>query len=331
MPSKAEAAAATETILVTEQNFRTAESDKYFAQTMKRAGGIGKFLHLHELDPIDQQPYIRANRDTLLSAALFDLDAGPVTITLPETGGRFMSSIAINEEHYAVETVYAPGSFTYDKRKVGTRYVLFGIRIFADQNEYFDLEKAYLLQANVNVHQPNGPGTFKLPAWDRASQKKVRAELIRRAAALPDTKNMFGPKGKVDPERHLLGTATGWGRSAPEDVLYLTGIPARNDGKTIYKLTIKGDVPVDGFWSISVYGPDGYFHKNDRNVYSINNITAKKDADDSITIQFGGCDEGPAANCIPITEGWDYWTRLYRPRKELLDGSYKFPEPQPVS
>jgi hypothetical protein len=219
MPTKAEAA--TETILVTEQNFRTAESDKYFAQTMKRAGGIGKFLHLHELDPIDQQPYIRANRDTLLSAALFDLDAGPVTITLPETGGRFMSSIAINEEHYAVETVYAPGSFTYDKRRVGTRYVLFGIRIFADQDDSVDLEKAYLLQAAINVHQPNGPGTFKLPAWDRASQKKVRAELIRRAAALPDTKNMFGPKGKVDPERHLLGTATGWGRSAPEDPIEL--------------------------------------------------------------------------------------------------------------
>ncbi len=26
------------------------------------------------------------------------------------------------------------------------------------------------------------------------------------------------------------------------------------------------DVPVDGFWSVSVYSRDGYFEKNDRNV-----------------------------------------------------------------
>jgi hypothetical protein len=33
----------------------------------------------------------RANRDTLYSAAVFDLDAGPVTITLPDAGQRFMA------------------------------------------------------------------------------------------------------------------------------------------------------------------------------------------------------------------------------------------------
>jgi hypothetical protein len=55
-----------------------------------------------------------------------------------------------------------------------------------------------------------------------------------------------------------------------------------------------------------------------------------KDADGSITIQFGGCD-GFAANCIPISEGWNYTVRLYRPRKEVLDGTYKFPQAQPVS
>lgn len=321
--------AATDPILVTEDNFRQAESDKYFAQTIKGAGGIGKFYHLHNVDPVENQPYIRANRDTLLSAALFDLGAGPVTITLPETGGRFMSLTVINEEHYTIETVYPPGSFTYDKGKTGTRYMLIGIRTFADRRDPFDLEEACALQAKIKVHQPDGPGVFKITAWNRASQEQVRAELIRRAAALPDTKNMFGRKGTVDPERHLIGTATGWGRSAPEDVLYLTGVSAKNDGKTIHRLTVRNDVPVDGFWSISVYGPDGFFHKNDQDIYTMNSLRARKDADGSVTIQFGGCDD-QTVNCIPITPGWNYWIRLYRPRTELLDGTYKFPEPQPV-
>ena len=41
-------------------------------------GGFGKFFHFRELSPIDHQLVIRANRDTLYSAAVFDLDAGPV-------------------------------------------------------------------------------------------------------------------------------------------------------------------------------------------------------------------------------------------------------------
>ena len=80
---------------------------------------------------------------------------------------------------------------------------------------------------------------------------------------------------------------------------------------------------------MSVYGSDGYFHKNDQNTYSINNITGKKAADGSVTIQFGGCD-ATVPNCIPITEGWNYWVRLYKPRKEILDGTWKFPEPKPL-
>jgi len=35
-------------------------------------------------------------------------------------------------------------------------------------------------------------------------------------------------------------------------------------------------------------------------------------------------------NCIPVTAGWNYWARLYRPRKQILDGTYKFPEARPV-
>ena len=53
--------------------------------------------------------------------------------------------------------------------------------------------------------------------------------------------------------------------------------------------------------------------------YSINNITGKKNADGSMTIQFGGCD-GKIPNCLPMMEGWNYTVRLYRPRAEILSG-----------
>ncbi len=87
---------------------------------------------------------------------------------------------------------------------------------------------------------------------------------------------------------------------------------------------------MDGFWSISLYNAEGYYQKNDLGSSSLNNITSKKNADGSVTIQFGGCD-GKIPNCLPVMKGWSYTVRLYRPRQEILNGKWKFPEPQPVS
>jgi hypothetical protein len=315
------------TVPVTADNFNRAESDMYFAQTAGAAGGVGKFLHRRELEPIDHQLVIRANRDTLYSAGVFDLDAAPVTITLPDPGTRFVSMIVIDEDQYALTTVYAPGAFTFTKKAIGTRYVLIGIRTFVNPNDSRDIQEVYALQDAITIDQER-PGVLELPDWDPASQKQVRDALIALAATIPDTKGMFGPRDKVDPVRHLIGSATGWGGNAPEDAIYLMVVPARNDGKTVHRLTVRGEVPVDGFWSISVYGADGYFHKNEPDAYSINHITAKKNADDSVSIQFGGCD-GETPNCLPITQGWNYWVRLYRPRPEILNGGWVFPEAKP--
>ena len=139
---------------------------------------------------------------------------------------------------------------------------------------------------------------------------------------------MFGSKSEVNPVSHLIGTAIGWGGNPTEAAVYLGVYPKANDGKVVHKLTAK-NVPVDGFWSISLYNAKGFFQKNVFDAYSLNNQTAKANLDGSVTVQFGGCQKS-TANCLPIVPGWNYTVRLYRPRKEIIDGSWKFPEAQPV-
>jgi len=311
---------------VTAENFARAESDLYFSSVVRK-DGFGKFEHDREPTPIDQQTVIRMNRDTLYSAAVFDLDAGPVTITLPDAGKRFMSLQVINEDQYSPLVTYEPGRHTLKREEIETRYVVCAIRTLVDPTDPKDLEQVHALQDAVKVEQAS-PGKFEVPTWEPASQKKVREALLVLGATLPDSKRMFGTRDQVDPVRFLIGSAMAWGGNPEKEATYINVTPRQNDGKTVHKLTVK-DVPVDGFWSITLYNDKGYFEKNDRGAYSVNNLTAKKDVDGSVTIQFGGCD-GKAANCLPIMPGWNYIVRLYRPRKEVVDGSWKFPEAEPV-
>jgi hypothetical protein len=314
-------------IPVTVDNFVRAESDLYMGNVVKE-NGLGKLNHRREPARIDDQIVIRLNRDTLYSSAVFDLDAGPVTITMPDPGKRFMSLQIISEDHYVPAVYYGAGNYILTKQNVGTRYVATAIRTLVDPNDPKDVQQVHALQDAIKVGQ-KAAGTFELPNWDQASQKKVRDALLVLASTSVGFKNAFGAKGKVDPVARLMGAAAGWGGNPDKDATYLSFTPTKNDGNTVYKLHV-GNVPVDGFWSVSLYDAQGYYEKNPYDAYTINNITAKKGADGSVDIQFGGCD-GKIPNCLPIMAGWNYTVRLYRPRVEILNGKWKFPEPQPVN
>ena len=71
-----------------------------------------------------------------------------------------------------------------------------------------------------------------------------------------------------------------------------------------YELTVK-DVPVDAFWSISLYNKDGSF-----------------------TVHFGG--DPKSLSYLHIMEGWNYTVRLYQPRNEILEGKWVFPDVKSV-
>jgi hypothetical protein len=294
-------AAAADPVPVTVDNFVRAESDLYLANMVKD-GALGKFVHRREPAAIDNQTVIRLNRDTLYSSVVFDLDAGPATITLPDAGKRFMSMEVINEDHYVPEVVYGAGTYKLTKQKAGTRYVVAAIRTLVDPANPKDVDQVHALQDAMTISQKSA-GKFEALDWDQASQKKVRDALLVLGSTIPDFKKAFGTREQVDPIRHLVGTAAAWGGNPDKDAVYLNITPANNDGTTVYKLDVK-DVPVNGFWSVSVYNADGYYEKNSENAYSLNNLTARKENDGAIAVQFGGCD-GKVPNCLPIVKGWN--------------------------
>lgn len=312
---------------VTVDNFARAESDLYLNNAVKDAGGIGKLLHHREPARIDKQPVVRMNRDTLYSSAVIDLDAGPVTVEMPDAGQRFMSLQVINEDHYTRNVFYGTGSHKLNRSSVGTRYALLAFRTLVDPNDPGDIKQVHALQDAIKIDQ-EARGKLELPNWDQASQKSIRDALLILNDHTGGFAHAFGAKGQVDPVRHLIGTAAGWGGNPDKDASYLSVTPEKNDGTTVYKLTV-GEVPVDAFWSISVYDAKGYFEKNPYDAYTLNNITAKKSADGSVAVQFGGCD-GKIPNCLPVMKGWNYTVRLYRPRTEILDGKWAFPAAKPV-
>jgi hypothetical protein len=315
-------------VIVTPDNFIRAESNVYMAAQVKD-GAFGNFKHTREVAPVDRQLIVRLNRDTIYSSGVFDLDAGPVTITLPDSRGRFLSALAINEDHYNPAVFYEPGAHALTRQDVGTRYVMVGVRIFVDPNNPKDVQQGNALQDAVTVSQPGGPGTFTVPDWDPVSQKKVRDALIALSDTLPDLRYAAGSnKTAVDQVRRIAAAASAWGLNPDRDAVYLNVFPARNDGKTPYRLAV-GDVPVDAFWSVTVYTAEGFFNANPLHAYSINSVTGTKGADGTITIQFGECSR-TTPNCLPVSKGWNYMVRLYRPRQEILNGTWSFPAAAPI-
>ncbi len=315
-------------IPVTPENFPRAESDLHFAALVKE-GGLGKFVHRRDPVALDHQGVTRMNRDTLYSAAVFDLDAGPVTITLPDAGKRFLSMQIVDEDANTAKVVYGPGPTTLTKVAIGSRYALAAVRIFVDASGPKDVEAVRALQNAVKVDEPGGPGAFVVPNWDATSQVDVRTGLMVLADTLPDAKGLAGPRGGGDPVRRLIGAGAAWGGLPQTDAQFVNVVPDRNDGRTVYRLTLK-DVPVDGFWSVSVYDADGRFAANPQKAYSVNSVTAAAGPDGAVVVQFGGCD-GPVANCIPTPPDWSYIVRLYRPRADLLSGAWTLPAAQPAA
>ncbi len=314
---------------VTISNYIRAETDMQFKGYAKRFKAFGKLYHMRKFYNIEHQITVRPNRDTLYSIGVFDLTY-PVEVILPDPGDRYMSMQVIGEDHYTPFVFHGPGKFYVTKECVKTRYVLLGVRIFVNAKDPKDFERVHNLQDSIIVHQDK-IGKLELPNWDKKSLLKIRRALEILGATMPTTiKKTFGTKYEVDPIKHLIATAIGWGGLPEYEVSYFIYFPKKNNGKIPYVLTFrdKNLIQKNGFWSITVYDEHGYLRKNKWNIYSYNNTTTKRNPDGTVTIHFGGASD--SINFIPIYKGWNYGVRIYRPTKEFLKKNVIFPEAIPA-
>jgi hypothetical protein len=310
-------------VMVNVENFARAETAAQFDRIVKMAGGVNVFFHLRGPAPLDQQTVIRMNRDTIYSAAVVDISEG-ATFTVPDAGDRYMSIMVVNEDHYIDKVIHEPGEHTLTVEEFGTPFVNLSVRTLINASDPEDIRKANALQDQLKIEAASAK-PYTHPAYDEESYKTTYEALIELGRGMADTEATFGSKVDVDPVRHLLGTAWGWGGLPQEEAYYLNVEPNLPVGA--YQLTFR-DVPVNAFWSVSLYNKDGYFDPNDHDAYSVNSLTGTPNEDGSFTIHFGG--EPGSVNYLPIAEGWNYTVRLYQPRKEILNGTWTFPEVTPV-
>jgi hypothetical protein len=304
--------------LVNVDNFARAETDRMFAALAQQAGGVNRLQHNRLPTPLDRQPVIRMNRDTLYSLAIVDLDDG-ATLTVPDAGDRYVSVMVVNHDHYVNRIIHEPGAHRLTVDDFDTRYVAVAARVLVDPNDPDDLAAVATLQDGFALAAGSAE-PFTPVEYDRETLDDTRTALLHLANNVQGFARTFGTKAEVDPVRHLLGTAAGWGGLPEHEAYYVNVDPGLPVGR--YALHV-GDVPVDGFWSISLYDADGFFPDTGQPV-SVNDITAVRDAGGSITVHFGDWpDDTP--NRLPVSDGWNYLVRLYRPRPEILDGSWTFP------
>jgi hypothetical protein len=178
-----------------------------------------------------------------------------------------------------MSSLFPTGGQPYaDQGEIGTRYVFVAVRILVDPADPHDVQKFHGLQDALMVSQ-SGAGSFDVPSWDPDSQKRVRDALLSLSSTLPDLTRAAGRKDEVDQIRHLIASASAWGLNPDKDAIYLNVIPSSTDGSGVFRLKVT-DVPVDGFWSISVYDAEGHFVKNAHEAYTLNNLTARSDPTD---------------------------------------------------
>ena len=257
-------------------NYVRAESDIQFRDYANKFKAFGKFAHGRKHYPIDNQVTHSGNRDTIYSFGVFDLGKSPLTVELPETNGRYMSLMLISQDHDIYPAYYAPGKWTFTQEEIGTRYIMLGIRTFADPNSPEDMKQAHALQDAVKVTQADSGDMSGLPQWNREEMMALRKSYNKIGSTTTSSSRYFGVKCDRSYLENAMGVAVGWGGMQRQDALYIPVTPKKNDGKTPYVLNIPKDVPVGGFWSITVYDKDRFMFKNKYNTYNINNVTAKR-------------------------------------------------------
>ena len=307
-------------IKVTALNYVQARTAIQFDKYLARAGGkLNTFSHGRRVADINSRSSKRLNRDTLYSVAIVDISKG-ASIQIPEAGDRYMSVQVVNQDGFTNKIFHGAGRHYLTVAEFDTPYVWLLVRTLVLENIPGDMQAAQVLQDQMSIDSAS-ERPYTHADYDPLSMSATTALLTELGKGISDNAKAAGTKEQVDPIKQLLLAAYGFG-TLPESESLLLTVQPNLPADRAYTLTVE-DVPVDGFWSLAMYNREGYFNKNPYDSYGFGDRTAVKNADGSITLHFGG--DPNRVNYIPITEGWNYVVRMYRPRAELLDGTWKFP------
>jgi hypothetical protein len=302
-------------------NFRAAETARMVDQFLAMAGGVNQWFHYREPTQVDAQPVIRMNRDTLYSANITDISAG-ATVTLPDAGGRYMTLMVVDAEHYINDVFSEPGTYELSVAKHGSSHVALALRTFVDPDDPDDVAAANALQDSVVVASTSAT-PYPHADYDEESLNATRDALLRLGEGLPNSDRTFGKESDVDPTRHLIGTAMGWGGLPESEAYYYIETEPQPAGR--YTFTFE-DVPVDAFWSVTIYNRDGYLERNPYESHGLNNVTSVADSNGIVTLNLAPEEDG-LDNYVYVMDGWNYALRLYKPRQAVLDKTWTPPIP----
>jgi hypothetical protein len=305
-------------------NYARAEVASQIDRLVGLGATVNEWVHFRGPTPLDKQTVIRMNRDTLYSLAIADISGG-ASLTMPDGAGRYQTMMVINEDGYINRVFHEAGEHPLEVEEFDTPFVLLAARTLANPADADDIAAANRLQDSL-VLAAASRGSWTLGEFDEESYQATKKPLLELGRGIHDTKRTFGRRDHVDPVRFLIGSAVGFGGLPEEEAYYAIRAEPIEVGR--FRLTV-ANVPVDGFWSVSIYNKDGYFEENPYGSYSVNSVTAASDDDGSVTLHFGPEPDG-SANYLHVMEGWNYVARMYRPHASILDGTWSFPEPQPV-
>ncbi len=306
---------------VTPDTFIRAESDRMFSDIAKQASGVNKLFHFRHITPLDRQTVIRMNKDTLYSMGIVDTHKG-ATITFPEIpDGRYASIYLVDNDHYVPAVFYKPGIYKLPR---DTKYLGIGVRIqLFNPDDPEEIKLINQLQDQF-VIKANSADPFPAFKWDKASLKALHAQYEKEATGYSNWNGTQGPRGKVNEKTRHIAAAAVWGLFPEKDATYLN-YSGEHDTGSCWQASYPAPEN-KAFWSITVYGKDGFL-KHENSIVNSSNV--KLNNDGTFTVYYGSralC--GKVANRLDVTPGWNFLMRIYRPGESVLDGSYKLPEAQ---
>lgn len=189
-----------------------------------------------------------------------------------------------------------------------------------------------------------GPGlAFDPTAETRAGFERAVEDGLRQvtqplAAGRPTLRGWTLPQADLGDygtnyDLRALVAKQGLGALVPSESVYLTtridseGKPL--DGRNAYVLRFPpGDLPpANAFWSLTLYGPDGFFVENDRKRHAIGDRSQglARDGDGGLSLFVGLIKpaNAPEANWLPAPAGpFSLMLRAYEPKADIREGRW---------